>query len=77
MVAWFGDFTIESHCAASIRGSNSGSVNTCESDVTIQTADCIDDQTVPIIYAIYIVSHICIGKIAHCVYICSVLFNNY
>ena len=24
---WFGDFTIEDHCAASMRGSNSGFVN--------------------------------------------------
>ena len=61
---WFGDFTIES-CAASIRGSNSGSVNNGESDVTTQTADCIDDQIAPILYAIYVASHIHFSKIAH------------
>ena len=47
---WFGDFTIESHCAASMRGSNSGYVNTGNSDEAVQSAsipDCIDNQTAP------------------------------
>ena len=48
---WFGDFTTESHCTASIRGSNSGSVNIGKSDVTVQIEpipDCIEVQTAPL-----------------------------
>ena len=47
---WFGDFTIESRCAASIRGSICGSVNIGNSDEAVQSAsipDCIDNQTAP------------------------------
>ena len=52
---WFGDFTIDSRCAANTRGSNSRSDNIGEFDVAVQTAsipDCIGDQTAPIIYVI-------------------------
>ena len=46
---WFGDFTIESRCAASTRRSNSGSVNTGSHDVTVQAIPISDLQTLPML----------------------------